>query len=196
MYPLDFPSYLIRNLNYRLVRIQGVNSSIFTGHQEVFDHGHYWEGEIILKTLSKNEAFLFQAFLMKLKGLVGSFTMAFKDKETPLGEANRVPIIDNFVSETKIEVSNLFANQTLLKSGDMLGFSNGEYKMLVEDLVADVQGKAIATIEPGIRVYPGIGSSVDVNPAKGIFRLSNQVDFVVSNAMHYSFSLSFREVIA
>ncbi|MCO4782695.1 MAG: hypothetical protein KC646_10265 [Candidatus Cloacimonetes bacterium] len=196
MYPLEFPTYLIRNLSYRLVRIQGVNTSVFTGHQEVFDHGHYWEGELTLKALNKSEAFLFQSFLLKLKGLLGSFTMAFKDKEVPLGEANRTPIINSFISDTKLEVSNLLANQTLLKSGDMLGFSNGEYKMLVEDLTADAQGVALATIEPGLRVYPGLGSSIDINPAKGVFRLSNQVDFVVSNAMHYSFSMSFREVIA
>ena len=77
-YPLTFPSGIgINQFSLRMVKSVAVAESPFTYNQQVHDFGGArWEAEITVPPLDQDEAQLFQAFLIGLKGRFGTFTMS------------------------------------------------------------------------------------------------------------------------
>ena len=74
-YPVTFPTTIApRETNFRLNRIIGVNESIYTASQQVYQYsGEFWEVDITMPPMRSATAREFVAFLVSLRGQYGSF---------------------------------------------------------------------------------------------------------------------------
>ncbi|PCJ17487.1 MAG: hypothetical protein COB02_13790 [Candidatus Cloacimonadota bacterium] len=196
-YPLDiFDDLDIKSITRKLVRRQASTVSPNTGQQKIFDSGiAWWESTITLAKLNREKAQKLESNFLKLNGVVGTFLFAFKDSKQSLGTVSGSPLVGGFSNGNKTVSTNGWTpSQTVLKSGDWISFSNHELKRVVDDVVSDVSGNATINFEPAMRKLIGASTAILVNPAKGIFRLTESNDQIsIDTFSHYSYSFTIRE---
>ncbi|MCJ8344356.1 hypothetical protein MJH12_02360 [bacterium] len=184
------------SISRNLIRKQNSTTSMFTGEQRIYDLDiAWWEGTLSLPRMTREQAQYWESQFLKLNGLVGTFYYAFKDTKVPLGTASGTPVVGAFSNGDKtVTSSGWSANQTVLKAGDFINFSNFELKRVVDDVVSDSLGNATLNFEPAMRKTVGSGTAITCAPAKGIFRLSHKNHNVSVNLLtHYDLTISIRE---
>jgi len=67
-YPVTFPAAIgVSSINIRAKTVVGVSSSPFTGQQQVYKHqGQWWEAEVSLPPMKRDEAEQVVSFLIKM----------------------------------------------------------------------------------------------------------------------------------
>ncbi len=201
-YPLDFPTtFGASEFNIDLIRAVAVTESPFSFAQQTQEHpGEAWEISFILDLLNRDQAEDYNAFLLKLAGRVGTFTMAIPGSETPRGVATGTPLV-NGAGQTgrSLNVDGFTPSVTgILKAGDWVQLGTGSSTRLYKNLDtvnSNASGQVTLDLAPKIITAPSDNQALIVTSAKGLFRLksnSNPVNIKPPN--QHSVQFSAREV--
>lgn len=201
-YPLTFPiSFGVSDFIIDLVRSVGVSESPFTFAEQVQEHqGEAWTIQATLKLLNRDQAEEYNAFLLKLHGRLGTFTMAVPGSETPRGVATGTPVVKGADQTGNILETDGWTISTtnIVKTGDFMQLGTGSdtrlYKIL-DDANSDGSGNATLTIAPKIKVAVADNDPIIISNAKGLFRLSSNSNPVnISPPNQHTISFGAKEV--
>lgn len=206
-YPLSLPTVTgIRSINLRARNAVGLSRSPFTFKEQVFSHGgQMLEAEISLPPMTRAEGEQWVSFLIKLKGMQGTFLLGDPAAATPRGSASSTPgtPVVNGAGQIgdDLTVSGLPADvDGYLLAGDyiQLGTSGAATLHKVLNNV-DTNASGIGAIDlfPAIRTAPTDAATVVVSNAKGVFRLAtNETNWSINEVTHYGLSFAAVEAIA
>jgi hypothetical protein len=148
-------------------------SSPLTGSvQSVEFPGARWSVSFSIENLTDDDAALLQAFLMKLRGQAGRFTLHNFARSRPRGAATGTPLVMGAAQTgTTLNTDGWTPSTTVLKAGDYFGV-NGELKMAVADAVSDGSGASAIVFEPPLRASPADNASLTINKPTATFMLT------------------------
>ena len=200
-YPISLPSaFAAARITLRQCNTVGESVSPFSAEQQIYVHqGQWWEAEITLPRMSRDNAEDVGAALLSLRGKEGSFLMGDPSAATPRGSAGGTPLVDG-AGQTglTLAVKGLpLSTANWLKAGDYIQLGSGSTSRLHKVLAAVTSsgaGKATLDIWPRLRSSPADGAAVVVSGAKGLWMLSsNKLEWDIEPAMIYGFSIACRE---
>jgi len=201
-YPVSFPNIGIKSMTIRAVSIVGISQSPFTGQQQIYKHqGQWWEAEITLPPMKRDDAEQIAAFLLKLNGRYGTFTLGDPANTAPRGVGTGTPLVAGS-SQTGAELvtDGWTANTTgILKAGDWIQLGSGSATRLhkvLNDVNSNASGVATLDIWPNLRSSPSDNAAITVISPKGHWRLSsNQTEYSIDEASIYGITFACVEAI-
>lgn len=205
-YPLSLPTTIgIENITLRAANAVAISESPFTYRQQIVSHpGQRWEASIRIPPVRKDLADAWVAFILSLKGPVGTFLLNDPDKVDPSGSASvtaGTPLV-NGGGQTgdELNVNGLPPNiNGYLLAGDYIQVGSGSTATLhkvLQDVDTNFSGEAILDIWPNLRFSPADASSVVVSNAKGRFRLKSNVNsWEIDNSSAYGINFEAVEVV-
>lgn len=207
VYPLSLPTVTgIRSINLRARNAVGLSRSPFTFKEQVFSHGgQMLEAEINLPPMTRAEGEQWVSFLIKLKGMQGTFLLGDPAAATPRGSAASTPGTPVVSGAGQIgddlTVSGLPADvDGYLLAGDyiQLGTSgSATLHKVLNDVDTNASGVGLIDLYPSIRTAPADAAAVVVSNAKGVFRLAtNETNWSINEVTHYGLSFAAVEAIA
>lgn len=199
-YPVNIPNHNFQSMTMRLVRAVGLTASPFTLQQQVYQYdGARWEMDITLPPLSYVEARQWEAFILSLRGMTGTFIMGNPLHDEPQGTATTVLLNGaGTVRSTSISVDGASSGQTL-KAGDYFQLGSGldaHIHQVVQDATFNGSGQATLDIEPPLRTTYANNTSLDLTLPKGVWRLaSNDIGWSVDQASLHGFTIPCMEAL-
>lgn len=202
-YPLTLPTHKgIAQITFRAINTVGTSVSPFTYAQQTVAHsGQRWEADIKLPSMARDDAEQWIAWLVSLRGQLGTFSLGDPSGSTPRGSAGGTPLVKGAsqVGGT-LAIDGCTASQTgWLKAGDYIQLGTGATATLhkvLQDANSDGSGNVSLDIWPYIRTAPANDAAVTKSNAVGTFRLaSNEQNWSVSEATIYGMTFGAVEVI-
>lgn len=206
-YPLSLPTTIgIGEIELRANNVVGVSQSPFTYKQQVVQHqGQRWEASVSIPPVRKDLAEAWIAFLISLKGPVGTFYLGDPNMATPSGAATGSDTVtvstSSYVGDEALPIVNSggAAVTNFLRAGDYIQIGSGVtqtlHKVLTDTTLAS-DGTASVDIWPALRTFVAPGTSVVHQSAKGVFRLSSPMtSWSINNSSVYGISFDAVEVI-
>ena len=202
-YPLTLPTHTgIRNISLRAVNTVGISQSPFTYATQVIAHsGQRWEVDVTLPSMNRSDAEQWIAFLMSLRGSLGTFNIGDPTGATPRGSAGGTPLVNGAdqIGGT-LDIDGCTASQTgWLKAGDYIQLGSGATATLhkvLQDADSNGSGQVSLDIWPYIRSAPADDAAVITSNTVGLFRLaSNEQNWNVSEASIYGLTFGAFEAI-
>lgn len=193
-YPLNLPASPpgFRTFDLDGNAVVGVSASPFTGQQQVYEWpGAWWEAKVSLPPMRRPDAERWIAFLLSLRGRVGTFLMGVPLAQTPRGIATGTPQVNGGSQTGKmLATKGWTANKTgILLAGDYFQLGSGAATRLhkvLKDANSDGSGLATFDIFPSLRESPVNNDAITVTSAKGTFRLAtNKQSFAIAIAQTY-----------
>jgi hypothetical protein len=184
-YPLNTPTNIgIANITFSAENAVTISQSPFTFQQQVVAHpGQRWAASIALPPMKRQDAEYWVAFLLSLKGQIGTFLLGDPNCVTAQGSASTAPgtpVVEG-ANQTggSLAISGLPASATgYLLPGDYIQIGSASttqlYKVLTQ-VDSDASGGATLDIWPNLRGSPPNSSLVTISNTKGKFRLSNNI---------------------
>ena len=202
-YPINIPTHVDANaITLRTVNSVAASMSPFSNKQQVVAHsGQLWEAELTLPPMDRADAEQWVAFLVSLRGMLGTFLMGDPSGVTPRGSAGGTPIVRGANQTGDILlIDGATASQTgYLKSGDYLQVGAGATASLhkvLADVNSDGSGNVNIDIWPSIKTAPTDNSTVVLSSAKGLFRLiSNETSWNITAASIYGITFGARQAL-
>lgn len=204
-YPLTMPTHTgIRNVDLRATNAVAYSRSPFTFSGQAHAYaGKAWQADITLPPMKRTNAEQWIAFLLSLKGQLGTFYLGDPRACTPLGSARDADtiLVNGAVSSgDTINIDSAPASQTdYLKAGDYMQIGAGTSRQLFKVLTnVDTNGSGQATVDvwPNVRTTIANNSAVTVQSAKGIFRLiTNEQAFSINEASIYGITFAAIEAV-
>lgn len=196
-YPLTFPNIGIKSVNIRAQSVVGVSTSPFTGQQQVYKHqGQWWEMEVTMPPMKRDEAEQVAAFLLKMNGRYGTFLLGDKANTAPRGVGTGTPLVNGASQTGDALLTDGWTTSTagILKAGDWIQLGSGAttrlYKVL-DDVDSDESGNAYLNIWPKLRQAPDDDDPIVVNSPVGQWRLSaNETNFSIDEASIYGITFA------
>lgn len=117
--------------------------------------GAAWTCQLSFRNLTREQMRIMAAFLVRLRGQAGRFTLHDHAHPAPLGVATGSPVVAgaNQTGTTLVTSGWTPSTAGILLAGDYIGVA-GKLKMVVADATSDASGNATLAIEPPI--YPGM----------------------------------------
>jgi hypothetical protein len=205
-YPLSLPTSIgIAQIELRATNAVAVSKSPFTFSTQVYAYsGKSWQADVTLPSIRRDLAEEWVAWLISLKGQLGTFYLGDPNATTPRGSARDTDTIlingaPSIGSDT-ISIDSAPASQTgYLKAGDYLQVNQGEDRQLFKVLTdTDTNGSGEATVDvwPDVRKTILNNAAVTVENTKGIFRLStNEQAFSINEASFYGITFGAMEAL-
>lgn len=202
-YPLALPSNRqIASVRFLSNDSIAISQSPFSGSQQVYKYsGQFWEADITLRPMTRDEAEYWISFLLKLNGAYGTFLLGDPNGRTPRGVATGSPLVmGGSQTGNQLITDGWTPNTTgILKAGDYIQLGTGAtsrlYKVL-DDANADSSGVATLTIYPTLRTSPNDNDPVFINNTASVFRLtSNQATWDIKEAQIYGITFGAREAL-
>ena len=205
-YPLSLPTVSsIRSINLRARNSVGLSRSPFTFKEQVFSHGgQMFEADIQLPSMTRAEGEQWVSFLIKLKGMQGTFLLGDPAAATPRGSASTTagtPVVSG-AGQTgdDLTISGLPASVTgYLLAGDYIQLGTGSSSTLhkvLNDVDTTAGGAATLDLFPAIRTAPLDAATVVVSNAKGVFRLAtNDTNWSINEAINFGITFAAVEAI-
>ncbi len=204
-YPLSLPTSIgIAQIELRATNAVAVSRSPFTYSTQVHAYsGQSWQADVTLPSIRRDLAEEWVAWLISLKGQLGTFYLGDPNAVTPRGSArNTDTILVNGATSSgnTLAIDDAPASQTgYLKAGDYMQVGTGTSRQLFK-VLADVDtnssGQATVDIWPDIRTTIANNSAVTVENTKGVFRLSsNEQGFSINEASFYGISFGAMEAL-
>lgn len=191
-YPLSTPTTIgIESIEIRAKNTVAISESPFTYKQQVVDFGgQKWEASVSIPPVHRDLAAEWKAFLVSLKGPLGTFLLGDPDYATPRGTVSSCTLTGSVGDETV----TVTMTGTLL-AGDYIQLGSGSSSRLHQVLV-DQSGSGSLEIWPALR-SDYTSASVTFNNPKGVFRLSSNVtSWAINNSSVYGISFDAVEVIS
>ena len=202
-YPRNLPTHTgIMSVEMRAVNAVAYSRSPFTYAGQAHAYaGQMWQADINLPPMHEDDAEQWVAWLISLRGQLGTFLFGVPSRATPRGSAAGSPLVaGSGQTGGTLNIDGADADQaTFLKAGDYIqlgtGASSTLHKVLV-DAATDGSGSASLELWPHMRSAPTNNSSVVISSAKGLFRLaSNEQAWSVDHARVYGISFGAMEAI-
>lgn len=201
-YPLALPTHTgIRNIELRSVNAIAYERSPFTfAGQAQASAGQMWMADVTLPPMKTADAEQWLAFLISLRGQLGTFLLGDPLRTQPRGVAGSflgTPIITSQTGGS-INVTGASLSKTnWLLAGDYIQIGTGSSATLhkvLQDATTDASGQTTLEIWPHLR---GTRSgSIIVSDTKGLFRLaSNETSWSINEAAIYGISFSAMEAV-
>ncbi len=207
-YPLDFPAALVANsLSITPRDAVSRSESPFSFEDQVYEWGgEMWTLEGTLPLMTRENARLFQAFLLKLKGKYGTFLYPIQDAVTPIGTwtpsgSPALIQVNGAVAQrvTAIPLKGLAINQVgAAKAGDYINFGSGattRLHMVLDDANTDASGHMTVNVWPATREALADGAAVVTSNCKGLFRLPKNYGWTIDINKHYFMPFGAMEVV-
>jgi hypothetical protein len=206
-YPLSLPTTIgIAEIELRANNVVGISQSPFTFSQQIVQHqGQRWEASVKIPPVRKDLAEEWVAFLISLKGPVGTFYLGDPNIVTPRGTiasgtsvtlGSAASAGDDTVARTKGAAP---AKSKVFLPGDYIQIGTDSSRTLHKVLNTvdwDINGAGTADIWPHIRGTVASGTSVVHQSTTGKFRLtSGLTSWSINNASAYGISFDAVEVI-
>lgn len=180
-YPLTHPtSPGFRNIVFKPRTAVTISISPFTGAQQVQAHqGEWWAVEVTLPRMKRAAAEEWIAFLLKLKGMWGTFYLGDPDGTTPRGSAGGTPLVKGGSQTGSTLLTDGWPTAAgVLLAGDYLQIGSGSSQRLHKNLVdadASPAGETTLDIFPRLRESPANDAAITTSNCKGVFRLASNV---------------------
>ena len=204
-YPLTMPTHTgIRNVELRATNAVAYSRSPFTFSGQAHAYaGKAWQADITLPPMKRTNAEQWIAFLLSLKGQLGTFYLGDPRACTPLGsarDADTILVNGALSSGDTINIDSAPASRTdYLKAGDYMQIGTGTSRQLFKVLTdVDTNGSGQATVDvwPNVRTTIANNAAVTVQSAKGIFRLiTNEQAFSINEASIYGITFGAIEAV-
>lgn len=201
-YPVAFPDLGIKSMNIRAMNVVGMSQSPFTGQQQVYKHqGQWWEAELTLPPMKRAEAEQIAAFLLKLNGRYGTFTLGDPANTAPRGVGTGTPLVNGGSQTGNSLVTDGWTTSTtgIMKAGDWIQLGSGSASRLhkvLSDVNSDASGNASLDIWPNLRSSPADNAQITVIAPKGVWRLaSNDVNYSIDEASIYGMTFACVEAL-
>jgi hypothetical protein len=207
VYPITLPTVSgIRSVNLRAKSAVGISRSPFTFKEQVFSHGgQMLEAEISLPPMSRAEGEQWVSFLIKLKGMQGTFLLGDPSGATARGSASSTagtPVVSGAgqVGDS-LTISGAPNSATgYLLAGDYIQLGTAGSATLhkvLNDVDTNASGIGFVDLFPSIRTAPADGAAVIVSNAKGVFRLSsNETNWSINEVVNFGITFAAVEAIA
>lgn len=202
-YPLTMPTHTgIRSVELRAINAVAYSRSPFSFAGQAFAYsGQMWQADVTLPPMKRTDAEQWLAWLVSLRGSLGTFLLGDPLGCIPRGVATGTPLIKGG-SQTggTILIDGATTSVTgWLKAGDYVQIGSGLtarlHKVLV-DTNSDSSGNVTLELWPHVRTAPADNAAVTVSNAKGLFRLSSNEQAWSSNeAAIYGISFGAMEAI-
>lgn len=204
-YPLAMPNTNLARIRLVARSAVAITSSPFTFSQQVYKHqGESFEADISLPAMKRDDAEVWVAWLLRMRGQYGTFLLGDPANATPRGSAattSGTPLV-NGSSQTgdSLAIDGLpLSVSDYLKAGDYIQLGSGATATLhkvLQDVSTSGTGTATLNIFPRIRIAPDNNAPVTVTGAKGVFRLNtNETIWDINEAMIYGISFGAVEAI-
>jgi hypothetical protein len=202
-YPLQLPSNRqIARVRLTSTDIVAISQSPFSGAQQVYQYtGQFWEADVTLRPMNRDEAEYWISFLLKLNGSFGTFLLGDPNGRTPRGVATGSPLVfGGNQSGNVLETDGWTANTIgILKAGDYIQLGSSAtarlYKVL-NDVNSDSSGRATLDIYPKLRTSPADNALITTQNTVSVFRLnSNQSSWDITEAQIYGITFGAKEVL-
>lgn len=199
-YPITLPAaFVAARTVIRQNNTVGESVSPFSAEQQLYVHqGQYWEADIKLPPMARDDAEDVLGALLSLRGKEGSFLLPAPNA-TPRGAGGGTPLVDG-ASQTGLTLAvkgGPLSTTNWLKAGDWIQLGSGSSTRLHKVLVnadTDGAGKTTLDIWPRHRSSPADSAAVTISNCKGLFQLSsNSFEYEIGAAMIYGFALAARE---
>jgi hypothetical protein len=162
-----------RVLDWSLVpNTQSFSSPLSGAVQTVEMPGARWKASFMMENLTEADSALLQAFLVKLRGRAGRFTLHNFARATPRGTQGGSPLVKG-ASQTgnTLLIDGCTVGATLL-AGDYFTV-NGELKMIVADATANGTNEMTLTFEPPLRSSPADNAALTLVRPTAVFMLAS-----------------------
>lgn len=204
-YPLSLPTSIgIAQIELRATNAVAISRSPFTFSTQVHAYtGQSWQADVSLPSIRRDLAEDWVAWLISLKGQLGTFYLGDPNAVTPRGSARDTDTIlvnGATSSGNTLAIDSAPVGQTgYLKAGDYIQVGTGTSRQLFK-VLADVNtngsGQATVDIWPDVRTSIANNAAVTVENTKGIFRLaSNEQGFSINEASFYGISFGAMEAL-
>ena len=204
-YPLALPTTnTIQSIELRTINAVAYSRSPFTFAGQAHEYaGKMWTADITLKPMRRSDAEQWIAWLMSLKGQLGTFYLGDPLGCTPLGSARNadtVTIDGTTSSGSTLDIQSAPLSTTdYLKAGDYMQIGSGASRQLFKvltDVDTDASGTATVDVWPNVRTIIADNAPVTFESAKGVFRLSsNETSWSVNEASIYGITFGAMEAV-
>lgn len=202
-YPLSLPSAPgFRHSRFEAANAVAISASPFTFSQQVYVHqGAQWLATLTLPPMKRTLAADWQAFLVSLRGRMGTFLLGDPDAKAPRGVATGSPVVvGGMQTGVELETGGWTAGVAgILKAGDYIQLGSGStarLHMVLADVASDGSGLATLDIWPPLRESPANASSVVLNNTVGNFRLmTSEVGWDANEISVYGLSFAAIEAL-
>jgi hypothetical protein len=170
------------------------SESPFTYKQQVVQHvGQAWKASVTIPPVRRDLGEPWVAFLLSLQGPVHTFLLGDPNCTEPRGTAINSSMTATGTAGAS-SVTLTISDGTTLKAGDYIQLGTASTSKL-HKVLADVSATGSVDIWPNLKdTYSG--SAVTVDNAKGVFRLTSNVqDWQIGNSSTYGISFEAVEVI-
>ena len=202
-YPLALPTHTgFAQIELRAINAVAYARSPFTFAGQAFAYpGQMWTADVTLPPMKRADAEQWVAWLISLRGQLGTFLLGDPNGVTARGVATGSPLV-NGGSQTggSLVIDGATINTTgWLRAGDYIQLGSNDTSTLhkvLQDANSSAGGAVTLDIWPHIRTAPADNAAVTVNSAKGLFRLSsNEQAWSVNEAAIYGITFGAMEVV-
>ena len=204
-YPLALPTHTgIAQIELRATNAVAYSRSPFTSAGQAHAYaGKAWQADVTLPSMKREDAERWVAWLISLKGQLGTFYLGDPAATTPLGSARDTDtiLVDGAASSgDTIAIDSAPESQTnYLKAGDYMQIGTGVNRQLfkvLNDVDTDGTGSATVDVWPNVRTSIADDAAVTVQSAQGIFRLAgNEQSFSINEASIYGITFGAIEAV-
>jgi hypothetical protein len=198
-----------RSVTFTANDTTATSRSVLTGitQTQIWPGADYWDIQVNLPPMKRNEAAAWIAFLMSLQGQANVFQIGDPDGKVPLGVAATGQIGAPQVNTSSPSTMNLPGTTTL----STMGWAASQFRLILPgtylqigyrlyvclDVVdSDVDGNATFSIWPSLREQPANGTAIQLKNTTGLFRLaSNARQWSNDVAQLYGISFKATEAI-
>tara|TARA_R100001440_G_scaffold795_2_gene2625 strand:+ start:5644 stop:6243 length:600 start_codon:yes stop_codon:yes gene_type:complete len=195
-YPLSLPDYTtIRSIDFSAINSVAYSRSPFTfaGQSHAYS-GQMWSVDISLKSMRRDNAEKWVAWLISLRGQHGTFLLSDPISHTIRGTATAATITGSAGDNT---VSAVVTSGHTFKAGDFFSLGTGSDSTL-HKVLEDYTGTGSAS---DLEIWPSLRKdrtavSADLTSANGLFRLSsNEFTYSVDQLAVYGISFGAMEAV-
>lgn len=190
-FPRSLPTSIgIAQISLRSVNAVAANESPFSFKPQVYSHpGEKWEATISLPKLRREHMAPWKAFLVSMRGQVGTFLLGDPDYVTPRGTVSSC-VLTGDAGDSSVAV---IMTGTLLE-GDYIQLGSGASAKL-HTVLQDLSGSGTLEIWPALRSSYTSEAAVLSNP-RGVFKLrSNVTEWEVDSISKYGMSFEAMEFV-
>ena len=202
-YPLTLPTHTgIAAISLRAVNAVVYSRSPFTFAGQAFAYpGQMWQADVTLPPMKRADAEQWVAWLLSLRGQLGTFLLGDPLGATARGTPTGTPLVKG-AGQTggTLEIDGATSSVTnWLRAGDYIQLGSGSSARLhkvLQNATSDASGNVSLDIWPHIRTAPADNAAVTVSGAKGLFRLAtNEQDWSIDAASIYGVTFSAMEAV-
>jgi hypothetical protein len=200
-FPLSLPTSLApKRVDFRAITQNAIVRSIFTGRSQTFENSlEMLSVSVTLPSVDRTThpeiVSEWLSFFLKLRGQLGTFTMADHTYAGHRGVVSGTPVVDGSDEAGKSfhvrGLTSSIANQ--FRAGDQIQIGNNLH-IILTDASSDGSGKLVLDIFPRIYSVPADGATIITSSPKGLFRLPNNDMMIASANEAKIFDFSFEAI--